>query len=49
MGKIDSRTLPVEALNGRRRRAVKMRLDGVPLQDVEVQCQLSRITVIAEV
>jgi hypothetical protein len=32
MDKIDSRTLPVEALNERRRRAVKMRLDGVPLQ-----------------
>ena len=49
MDKIDSRTLPVEALNERRRRAVKMRLDGVPLQEVAVQCELSRTTVIAAV
>jgi len=49
MDKIDSRTLPVEALNERRRRAVKMRLDGVTLQEVAVQCELSRTTVIAAV
>jgi transposase len=49
MDKIDSRTLPVEALNERRRRAVKMRLDGVPLQEVAVQCELARTTVIAAV
>jgi hypothetical protein len=33
MDKIDSRTLPVDALNERRRRAVKMRLDGASLKD----------------
>jgi len=49
MDKIDSRTLPVEALNERRRRAVKVRLEGMPLQDVAVQCELSRTTVIAAV
>ena len=49
MDKIDSRTLPVAALNERRRRAVKLRLDGVPLKDVAVQCELSRTTVIAAV
>jgi transposase len=49
MDKIDSRTLPVEALNERRRRAVKLRLDGVPLKDVATQCELSRTTVIAAV
>ncbi len=49
MDKIDSRTLPLEALNERRRRAVKMRLDGVPLQEVAVQWELSRTTVIAAV
>ena len=40
MDKIDSRTLPVAALNERRRRAVKLRLDGVPLKDVAVQCEV---------
>jgi transposase len=49
MDKIDSRTLPVQALNERRRRAVKMRLDGVPLKDVAVQCELCRTIVIAAV
>jgi len=47
--KIDSRTLPVEALNERRRRAVKMRLDGASLKDTATQCEMSRTTVIAAV
>lgn len=34
MDKTDSRTLPVEAFSQCRRRAVKMRLDGVPLREV---------------
>lgn len=49
MDKIDSRTLPVEVLNERRRRAVKMRLDGASLQDTAAQCEMSRTTVIAAV
>lgn len=49
MDKIDSRTLPVQALNERRRRAVKMRLDGVSLKETAAQCELSRTTVIAAV
>jgi hypothetical protein len=47
MDKIDSRPLPVEALNERRRRAVKMRLDGVSLEQTAAHCELSRTTVIA--
>ncbi|MFN9030159.1 MAG: helix-turn-helix domain-containing protein [Betaproteobacteria bacterium] len=49
MDKIDSRTLPVDALNERRRRAVKMRLDGTSLKDTAEQCEMSRTTVIAAV
>lgn len=49
MDKIDSRTLPVAALNERRRRAVKMRLNGVRLKDAAAQCEMSRTTVIAAV
>lgn len=49
MDKIDSRTLPVDALNERRRRAVKMRLDGTTLQDTAALCEMSRTTVIAAV
>ena len=49
MEKIDSRTLPVDALNERRRRAVKMRLDGASLKDTAAQCEMSRTTVIAAV
>jgi transposase len=49
MEKIDSRTLPVDALNERRRRAVKMRLDGASLKDAAAQCEMSRTTVIAAV
>ncbi|MCS6762691.1 MAG: hypothetical protein MO853_00005 [Candidatus Protistobacter heckmanni] len=40
MEKIDSRTLPVAALNERRRRVVKMRLDGVSLKDAAAQCEM---------
>ena len=47
MNKIDSRTLPVDALNERRRRAVAMRLQGVSLKDTAAQCEMSRTTVIA--
>ena len=49
MDKIDSRTLSVEALNERRRRAVKMRLDGSSLKDTAALCEMSRTTVIAAV
>ena len=48
MDKIDSRTLPVDAHNERRRRAVKMRLDGgASLKDSAAQCEMLRTTVIA--
>jgi transposase len=47
MDKVDSRTLPVDALNERRRRAVKMRLVGTSLKDTAAQCEMSRTTVIA--
>jgi hypothetical protein len=33
MDKIDSRSLPLDALNERRRRAVKMRLEGTSLKE----------------
>ena len=49
MDKIDSRTLPLDALNERRRRAVKMRLDGTSLKATAAQCEMSRTTVIAAV
>lgn len=49
MDKIDSRTLPVDALNERCRRAVKMRLEGASLKDTAAQCEMSRTTVIAAV
>lgn len=49
MDKIDSRKLPLAALNERRRRAVKMRLDGATLKDTAAQCEMSRTTVIAAV
>ncbi|MCW7541985.1 helix-turn-helix domain containing protein [Aquabacterium sp. A7-Y] len=47
MDKIDSRTLSVDALNERRRRAVKMRRQGVSLKETTVQCEMSRTTVSA--
>ena len=49
MDKIASRTLPVDALNERHRRAVKMRLGGTSLKDTVAQCEMSRTTVIAAV
>lgn len=49
MEKVDSRRLPLDALNERRRRAVKMRLDGASLKDTAAQCEMSRTTVIAAV
>jgi transposase len=41
--------LPVDALNERRRRAVRMRLDGTSQKDTAAQCEMSRTTVIAPV
>jgi transposase len=49
MNKIDSRTLPLAALNERRRRAVKMRLQGTSLKETAAQCEMSRTTVISAV
>ncbi|MBB5429817.1 hypothetical protein OKW33_006381 [Paraburkholderia atlantica] len=42
MEKIDSRTLPMAALNERRRRAVKMRIEGVALKEVALRWDLSQ-------
>ena len=47
MEKIDSSTLPLEALNERRRRAVKMRMDGYGVDETARQCELARGTVIS--
>lgn len=47
MGKIDSRTLPVEVLKERRSRAVEMRLDGTSLKEAAAQCEMPSMTVIA--
>ena len=49
MKKVDSHTLPLEALNERRRRAVKMRLDSTSLKDMAAHCKMSRTTVTAAV
>jgi len=49
MERIDARTLGIEALNERRRRAVKLRLSGMKLGDVAAQAELSKGTVIAAV
>jgi len=46
MNKVDSRTLPVKALNERRRRAVKIRLAAVKLKDTAAPCDISRTSVI---
>ncbi|HQR04402.1 MAG TPA: IS630 family transposase, partial [Rhodocyclaceae bacterium] len=43
----DARNLPVEALNERRRLAVRLRLAGMKVADVAVQAELSVPTVIA--
>jgi len=45
MEKMDSRRLPDDALNERRRRAVKLRLAGVSIRDTGRQCELSTNTV----
>lgn len=45
MEKMDSRKLPDDALNERRRRAVKLRLAGVSIRETAWQCELSTNTV----
>ena len=45
MEKMDSRKLPDDALNERRRRAVKLRLAGVSIRETAKQCELSTNTV----
>ena len=47
MERTDARTLGIEALNERRRRAVKLRLSGMKLDDVVAQAELSKGTIIA--
>jgi transposase len=47
--KSDSRTLPVAALNERRRHGVEVRREGTSLKDTAAQCEMSRTTVIAAV
>lgn len=47
MDKIDTRTLPLEVLNERRRRAVKLRESGMTLREVAAQAELSVPTVMA--
>ncbi len=42
MDKIDARTLPEDARNERRRRAVKIRLDGANLKDTAAQCDMKQ-------
>ena len=49
MTKIDSRTLPIEALNERRRQAVKLRLEGMKHKDISRITELSPTTIIAAV
>jgi transposase len=46
MEKMDGRKLPIEALNERRRRAVKMRLSGATVKVAAAQCELGRNAVI---
>lgn len=45
MDRTDARTLGIEALNERRRRAVKLRLSGMKLNDVAAQAELSKGTI----
>lgn len=47
MEKIDTRTLPIAAVNERRRQAVKLRLDGVMLKDIARITELSPTTIIS--
>jgi len=49
MEQTDARTLGIEALNERRRRAVKLRLSGMKLDDIAAQAELSKGTIIAAV
>jgi transposase len=49
MEKVDFQRRPQDALNERRRRAEKLRLDGASLKDTAAQCEMSRTTVIAAV
>jgi transposase len=46
MERIDGRKLSIEALNERRRRAVKMRLSGATIMEAVEQCELGRNAVI---
>jgi transposase len=46
MEKVDSRKLPVAALNERRRRAVKLREAGTSVRETASQCELSTHTVV---
>ena len=47
MEKIDTRTLPIAAVNQRRRQAVKLRLEGLKLKDIARITELSPTTIIA--
>lgn len=47
MGKVDTRTLPVAAVNERRRQAVKLRIEGAKLKDISRITELSPTTIIA--
>jgi DNA-binding NarL/FixJ family response regulator len=47
MERQDGRTLSMQALAERRRRAVKLREKGVRVNDVARECELSRGTIIA--
>ena len=47
MERTDARTLDITALNERRRRAVKLRLAGMTLEEVAAQAEVSKGTVIA--
>lgn len=47
MDKIDTRKLPIDVLNERRRRAVKLRESGMTLREVAAQTELSVPTVMA--
>jgi transposase len=47
MGKVDTRTLPVAAVNERRRQAVKLRIGGAKLKEISRITELSPTTIIA--
>src|ERR1035437_5765902 len=46
MERVEGRRLSIEALNERRRRAVKMRLSGATIMETVAQCELGRSAVI---